>query len=572
MDYRETYNKWLNSPNINEEERDVLQSMTPDEAHEAFYRSAEFGTGGMRGIMGPGTNRLNRYTVRMAAKALADMLLAGKETPRVVVAFDTRNNSQAFARETAEVLAGAGVKTYLFDRPSPVPLLSFAVRHLQADGGVVITASHNTREYNGFKVYDETGCQMLPEETERIASAMEAIDDPLAIEGMNLDDAVIDAGMVVPVGDSVIESFLEAIEDCGRGPVEYGDLKVVYTPLHGSGRDYVTEALAKAGFKDVRLVPEQSDFNGDFPTVKKPNPEDPAALEMAAAMARDEDIILGTDPDCDRVGAGVVNGWRVDYITGNQMGILLIDYLCRIAAERVEGCGGCSDGADCRGRKIITTIVSSQMGPLIAEEKGIDVEYVLTGFKYIGKVMNDMEAEGRLTDFLMGYEESYGYLTGTHARDKDGVSTALAICRMAAYHKAHGKTLTDVLAELYARLGYWHDSQESFVFEGADGVETMRKIMEEFRERKEDIFGDSDCDMTGGSIRYVDYSCDETGLPKADVLKYFFEDGSWVAIRPSGTEPKIKVYYCMRGDDEGEAIAVRDKASACIHKLTGAYA
>lgn len=560
MDYRENYKKWLESPNISEEERDELKRMTPEEAHEAFYRTAEFGTGGMRGIMGLGTNRLNRYTVRMAAKALSDMLLSHKDNPKVVVAFDTRNNSEAFARETAEVLAKAGVKTYLFDRPSPVPLLSFAVRHLKADGGVVITASHNTREYNGFKVYDETGCQMLPDKTGRIAEAMEAIEDPLSIEGINLDDAVLGSNMVVPVGDRIIESFQDAIAGCGRGSEDYTDLKVVYTSLHGSGRDYVLEALAKAGFTDVRLVPEQSDFNGDFPTVKKPNPEDSEALRMAAAIAGDADIIMGTDPDCDRVGIGVVNGWRVDYITGNQMGILLIDYLCRIAGE------------ECRDKKIITTIVSSQMGPIIAEKNGIDVEYVLTGFKYIGQVMNNMARDGRLDDFLMGYEESYGYLTGSHARDKDGVSAALAICRMAAYHKAHGRTLTEVLGELYRELGYWHDSQESFVFEGSGGADTMKKIMEGFREKKESFFGALDDEASEGSIRYVDYSRDETGLPKADVLKYFFEDGSWAAVRPSGTEPKIKVYYCMKGSNEKEALIRRDKASECVHNLTGEYA
>lgn len=555
MDYREEYSKWLNSPYISEKDRNILQSMTVEEVHEAFYKPAEFGTGGMRGIMGPGTNRLNKYTIRLAARGMADILPKGA---RVVVAYDTRNGSKAFAEETAMVLAACGVKVYLFDRPSPVPLLSFAVRRLEADGGVVITASHNTKEYNGFKAYDETGCQLLPDMTEAIAEAMAGIDDPTAIETVSMDDAIIDLGLIVPIGESIIEEFQDSISDCGLREEggEAEDLKIVYTSLHGSGRDYVMQALNRAGFSDVTLVKEQAEYDGNFPTVKKPNPEDSAALEMAAAIGKDADIIIGTDPDCDRVGVGVVDRdeltgeQKVTYLSGNQTGVLLIDYL----KEK---------------RTLITTIVTSEMGPLIARDRGMEIRYVLTGFKYIGGIMNEMEAEGCLDEFFMGYEESYGYLTGTHARDKDGVSAALAICRMAAYHKARGKSLTQVLAELYERYGYWKDSQESLVYEGSQGAETMAKIMESFRGTGADLFGKLSAE--DGRARYIDYLEETEGLPKADVLKYRFEDGSWVAVRPSGTEPKIKIYYCIKGENEAAACSRLENVADCVHELTGAY-
>ena len=578
MDYREIYNKWLESPYVTEEDKAELRVMSDDDIHEAFYKTAEFGTGGMRGIMGLGTNRLNKYMIRLAAKGLADLINSrparddgrfSLPVHKVVVAYDTRNNSAAFAEETARVLAANGIRAYLFDRPSPVPLLSFAVRDLGADGGVVITASHNTREYNGFKAYDETGCQMQPDLTEQIAANMDAIEDPLAIQLANMDDAIIDTRLIVPTGQDIIDRFLEAIKTCGMPNLseeeikaEAAGLKVYYTPLHGGGRDYVMDALKDAGFENVNLVPDQARFDGDFPSVKKPNPEDSAALEMAVnmAFAQGADLVIGTDPDCDRVGAAVINKNAVGdqpkatYITGNQMGVLLIDYLCRIAGENNEN------------KRLITTIVTSALGPMIAKDHGIAVSYVLTGFKYIGGIMNQMEKAEKLEEFFMGYEESYGYLMGPHARDKDGVSAALTICRMAAYHKARGKNLVNVLNDIYMKYGFWFDSQESFVFEGSEGEETMRCLMKSFREMEGRIFGGF-----ASEVRYGDFLNEGSGLPKADVLKYLFRDGSWVAIRPSGTEPKIKVYYCMRGDSAIEAADRQAEASACIHRLTDKF-
>lgn len=580
MDYINEYEKWIGSPYITEADKQILRGMSDEEIHEAFYKTAEFGTGGMRGIMGLGMNRINIYTIRMAAKALADMM---PENAKIVVAYDTRHGSKDFAEETAKVLAAAGIKTYLFDRVSPVPLLSFAVRKLGANGGVVITASHNTKEYNGFKAYDETGCQCLPDKTEAIAANMEKMEDPLAIDTVNLDDAIIDTGMIVPAGQIIIDEFMEAIAHCGEYRYATGNLKIVYTPLHGSGRDYVLQALKNAGFTETKLVPGQAEFDGDFPTVKKPNPEDPNALDMASKIATGaitvdtsvssgmglwtdgsavSDIIIGTDPDCDRVGVGVVcknaetGRPEVKYLTGNQTGVLLIDYLCRIAAPVDDESGDVP-------QKLITTIVTSELGPIIARSHGVDVSYVLTGFKYIGGVMNEMERAGKIDKFFMGYEESYGYLTGTHARDKDGVGAALTICRMAAYHKANGRTLIDALDILYAKYGFWMDKQESLVYEGSEGEETMKKIMTAFRERKERLFG--------SDVRYEDFENEGTGPSKADVLRYLFEDGSWIAVRPSGTEPKIKIYYCMRGANETEADTRQKAASDCIRQLTGEY-
>lgn len=557
MSYREEYDNWINSPNLTDDEKAELRSMDDKQAEDAFYKSCDFGTAGMRGIMGLGTNRINKYTVRMAAKAMAAMLLEknnkepeesrekkgffaklfGKkdevEAPKlsVVIAYDTRNNSKELALETAGVLSASGIRAMLFKVCAPVPLLSFAIRHLDADGGVVVTASHNTKEYNGFKVYDETGCQLKPELAEIIADKMGKFEDPLSIDA---------SGTYEYVSDSVTEAFQKAISGLGVPGEGFdlekaaSELKVVYTPLHGSGRDYILDALKRGGFCNVSLCDVQGDFNGDFPTVVKPNPEDKEALAIACKQAIKEgaDIVIGTDPDCDRIGIAVANEGEFICLSGNQTGALLVDYL-----------SDCRQSADKDGEKpaVITTIVTGELGVITGLLKGSNVIKTLTGFKYIGDIMNEMEAEGKEEHFLLGYEESYGYLPGTHARDKDGVSTALVICRMAAYYKAQGLKLTDVLEKLYSQAGYWLDRQESFVFEGAVGDEKMRSIMARFRVKGAENKG------------FTDYKQGAEGLPSADVLRFTMDDSSWIAIRPSGTEPKIKVYYCIRGNSKEEA-------------------
>lgn len=527
MDYKKVYDEWIGSPALTEEEKAALKAMSEEDIYEAFYKYAEFGTAGMRGVMGLGTNRLNKYTVRMASKGLAQLLGKGS---KVAVAYDTRNNSVEFAEETARVLAAAGIKVYLFDRYSPVPLLSYAVRELGCDGGVVITASHNTSEYNGFKVYDETGCQMNEEMAGKIAANIDALSDGLAVETVNMEHENI-----IKVGEELIDKFIEAVAACDTGidRAAAKDLKIVYTSLHGSGRDYVLKSLEKAGFSQVKLVEQQAGFNGDFPTVAKPNPEDKAAFAMAEeiALAEGADVIIGTDPDCDRIGIGVVDNGRAEYLTGNQTGVLLIDFLARMDKSP-------------EGKKLITTIVTSDMGRVAAESYGVEVIKTFTGFKNIGAVMNALEPG----EYFMGYEESYGYLPGEHARDKDGVSAALVVCQMAAYWKSCGKTLAETLDELYAEHGYWIDRQQSFTFEGSAGVEKMAAIMETFRNEADKVF-----DGVGEVDEFLDYSKGIDGFPPANVLKFVFTGGSWIAIRPSGTEPKIKFYYCITASKKKDA-------------------
>ncbi|MDO4546105.1 MAG: GtrA family protein [Bacillota bacterium] len=531
------YNKWVGSPYISEKEKEQLKQMSEQEIKDAFYKNAEFGTAGMRGIMGLGTNRINKYTIRMAAKGLADLLGEGS---RVAIAYDTRNHSDEFAKEAARVLAAAGIKASLFDRYSPVPLLSFAVRELNCDGGIVITASHNTKEYNGFKVYDGTGCQMDPELAGNIAANIDKLDNPLRIPIAEPDHENIEI-----IGPEITDKFLQAVERCAVSLPEKAasELKIVYTPLHGSGRDFVLGALKKSGFSNISTVQQQMEFNGDFPTVKKPNPEDRAALELAAqqALADDADILIGTDPDCDRIGVGVKHNDGIIYLTGNQTGVLLIDFLAQMKPTG--------------DKTLITSVVTSEMGAAVAESYGLNVIKTLTGFKFIGGEMNQLPAE----EFFMGYEESYGYLVGDHARDKDGVSAALLICQMAVWYKSQGKTLIDILQELYDRHGYWIDEQESFVFEGAEGDKTMKEIMAALEREGDESFSE-----VGQLDEFIDYNCGIGELPPSNVLKYVFSDGSWLAVRPSGTEPKIKVYYCIKGEDSAAADRMYEKLKRSV--------
>ena len=541
MEFKRIYEEWAASPALTDEEKAELAVMSEEDIYESFYKYAEFGTAGMRGIMGLGTNRLNKYTIRMASKGLAQLLGEGS---KVAVAYDTRNNSVEFAEETAKVLAAAGIKVYLFDRCSPVPLLSYAVRELGCDGGVVITASHNTSEYNGFKVYDNTGCQMNEEMTGKIAANIDALTDGLAVATADLNSENIEY-----VGDELIDKFIEVVAACDTGidKAAAEDIKIVYTSLHGSGRDYVLETLERTGFVQVSLVEQQAEFDGDFPTVAKPNPEDKAAFAIAEeiALANGADVIIGTDPDCDRIGIGVVKDGSVECLTGNQTGVLLIDFLARMDENAA-------------GKKLITTIVTSDMGKAAAESYGVDVIKTFTGFKNIGAVMNELKPG----QYFMGYEESYGYLPGEHARDKDGVSAALVICQMAAYWKSQGKTLVEALDELYDKHGYWIDRQQSFTFEGSAGVEKMASIMETFRSKGAEVFAGA-----GDVDEFLDYSKGIDGFPPANVLKFMFAGGSWIAIRPSGTEPKIKFYYCITAPKKQDAEDKFDSLKKCIEEL-----
>ena len=540
MNYREEYEKWMNSSSLSDEEKKQLAEMSEEEISDAFYKRLEFGTAGMRGVMGLGTNRLNRYMVRMAAKGLADMLGEGS---KVAVAFDTRHHSRELAEEASGVLAACGINALLFDRYSPVPLLSFAVRDLACDGGIVITASHNTSEYNGFKVYDNTGCQLCNEPAAIISGNMDKLDDPLAIAVAAADD-----DRITRIGQQVVDRFMDAVQECGADidSEAAAGLKVVYTSLHGSGRDYVMKTLERAGFSDVMLVDEQSDYNGDFPTVRKPNPEDPAAFAIAEriALENDADIIIGTDPDSDRIGAGVRHDGKIVYLSGNQTGTLIVDFLGRMR------------GAE--GKKLITSIVTGDMGPAVAESYGAETVRTYTGFKNLGAEMNRSDD----SEILMAYEESFGYLAGTHIRDKDGVSSSLLVCQMAAYWKQKGCTLIDALEQLYQKHGYYIDDQSSFVFEGEAGAQKIASLMEWFREKREDAL----CDAADVESM-MDYSEGIDGLPPDNVLRYVLKNGSWLAVRPSGTEPKIKFYYCVKGSDRDAAEELHSRLKQTVEDI-----
>lgn len=526
MDYRKIYEKWVESPHLEQDEKRILAEMSEDELADAFYRKLSFGTAGMRGIMGLGTNRMNRYTIRMAAKGFAGILGEGA---KVAIAYDTRNHSDEFAKEAARVLAASGIKALLFDRYSPVPLLSFTVRDLKCDGGIVITASHNLPAYNGFKVYDSTGCQLGRESAAKISANIEDLDDELGIPVSGEDDPNIEY-----IGQEVIDRFMDAVQKCGvdTAPEAASDLSVVYTPLHGSGREYVLETLRRAGFSNVTLVKEQADYNGDFPTVRKPNPEETAVFYIAEEKAEKTgaDLIIGTDPDSDRIGAGVMHDGKIVYLSGNQTGALFVDFLARMRPSE--------------GKKLITSIVTGDMGQDIAASYGVETIRTFTGFKDLAAEMNRHPED----EILMAYEESYGYLTGTHIRDKDGISSSLVMCQMAAYWKQHGKTLIDVLEDLFDEHGYYIDDQLSFVFEGAAGADRIASIMKRFRSDGESVFADI-CELA--ELR--DYSRGAEGVAEANVLKFMFSNGSWAAARPSGTEPKVKFYCCIKDRDREKA-------------------
>lgn len=526
MKYRESYRKWMESPHISSEDKRKLQSMNDDEIYEAFYKNIEFGTAGMRGKMGLGINRINKYTIRMASRALAAILGKGA---KAAIAYDTRNGSKEFALESARVLGAYGVNVLLFDRFSPVPLLSYTIREYGCDGGAVITASHNSKEYNGFKTYGSSGVQMAPDMTERISRIIGSMKDPLDIKMCSSDSP-----MITYIGRKAAEKFEKAVIGCSllKKGESKKNLRVVYTPLYGSGRDYVKNILKADEFINVKLVEMQCNFNGDFPGLVKPNPELPEVFSEAEKEAEkfDADLIIGTDPDSDRVGVGVRCGKGYKYLTGNQTGALLVDFICRMKKGR--------------RRTLVTTVVTGELGSDIAKKNGCRVLKTLTGSKYVCDRLDMLTDE----QFLLGYEESYGYVAGRHVRDKDGVSAAMLICEMAAYLKEYDMTLVDRLSELYEEFGYYADGQDSISYEGSKGADEIERIMEELRYHGAEYFKN-----TGDISEIIDFKEGEHGLPPSNLMKFVFDNGSWVSARPSGTEPNIKIYYCMKGSDAENA-------------------
>jgi phosphoglucomutase len=546
------YESWLADPVIDEATKEELRRIAGQtaEIEDRFYRDLSFGTGGLRGVIGAGTNRMNIYTVGRATQGLARYVKEqaaeqGKQ-PAVVIAHDSRFGSPQFAEEAALVLAANGVKAYLFESLRPTPELSFAVRHLGATGGIVITASHNPPEYNGYKVYASDGCQLVPDQAAKVTAWIGEVASLADVKKIGRQEAM-EAGLLEIIGEAVDRAYIAAVTAAVPGGDEVrkaaGELKVVYTPLHGAGNVPVREALKAAGFTRVSVVKEQEQPDPRFSTVKSPNPEEREAFTLALQVAEQEgaDILIGTDPDCDRMGAAVrdASGGFV-LLTGNQSGAIMLHYLLsRYAAEgRLP-----EDGA------VIKTIVTSELGAEIARRHGLKVFNTLTGFKYIGEKMTAFENNGGKPAFVFGYEESYGYLAGTYARDKDAVLASLLICEAAAWYKARGLSLHDVLQDIFREYGYYLESLESRTMKGKDGMERMAAIMDAWR-------GAPPAELAGIRVTGVlDYIQGIDGLPKENVLKYLLADGSWFCLRPSGTEPKIKLYFAVKGADRTDAEA-----------------
>ncbi|MBE6624582.1 MAG: phospho-sugar mutase [Ruminococcaceae bacterium] len=548
----DTYELWRTNELFDKQTRDELNAdLGEKEIEDRFWRDLEFGTGGLRGVMGAGTNRMNKYIIRKASRGLADYLndKYGKSVSRgVAIGYDSRNNSDKFALEAALTLIGAGIPAHLYDQLEPTPVLSFTVRELGCIGGIVVTASHNPKEYNGYKVYDEQGCQVLIDDANKIISYVNAIEDITAIPVA--DEAESRAnGMLKSIPSTVLDSFNECVKAQAHD-IGAKSAKIVYTALHGTGNVPVRRVLSELGY-DVTIVKEQEMPNGDFPTVVSPNPENAEALELGCKLCEKigADLILGTDPDCDRVGIAVNTRDGMKLLTGNQVGALLVDYVIKMNKAQID-----------KTSTVVKTVVTSELGAAIAKANGCRVVETLTGFKFIGEQMCIYEKTGY--KFVIGYEESYGYLVGMHARDKDAVVSSMLICEMACYYKNQGKTLVDVMEDIYAEYGYYLDKLDNFTLKGIDGLEKIGAIMKEMRENGKSLLSDV--------VTVYDYSKGIDDLPKSDVLKFIFEDGSWIAIRPSGTEPKIKIYYSIRGESKDEATKVLEARRAVIARVINA--
>ena len=547
MSYKEMFEFWLEDDYFDQDTKNELLAIrnNEEEVEDRFYKDIAFGTGGLRGIMGAGSNRMNKYTIGKATQGLADYLKAEfKDNLSVAIAHDSRNNSADFAKAAAEVLCANGIKVYLYDTLMPTPVLSFTVKHLGCTAGIVVTASHNPKEYNGYKVYDANGCQLVPEFANKVIAYVDAVTDLKSVPHANLDEAKAN-GLFTYIGSEVLDAFLAEVKKQSLY-TEKSDVKIVYTPLHGTGNIPVRKILEGM---NVSVVKEQELPDGNFSTVRSPNPEERDALNLALkqAEAEDADLVLGTDPDCDRVGIGVKHDGKFTLMTGNQVGALLVNFVLSMKKDSLN-----------EKSTLVKTIVTSELGANIGRHFGLNIVETLTGFKYIGDQINKYEKNGD-KEFVIGYEESYGYLVGAHARDKDAVVSSMLICQMAAYYHNQGKDLVEVLNDIYKEYGFYLDSLDTFTLKGIDGAQKIQSLMTEFRENGSSMFD---------SLEQVnDYSKGIGDLPKENVLKYIFADGSWMAIRPSGTEPKLKVYYSIQDASRDNAYARLDKIKAKMHSV-----
>lgn len=546
MLYREEYKKWLK--NVTEEEiLRALKNMNESEIEDAFYRNLAFGTGGLRGTIGAGTNRMNDYTVAKASQGLADYLIRTYAYPSVSIGYDSRIKSDSFAKVAASVFAANGIEVYLWPRLNPVPTVSFATRYLHTSAGVMITASHNPAKYNGYKVYGSDGCQITTEAAGEILSEIEKLDIFSDVKTINFETALKEE-KIKYISDEVLTAFIEEVK---KQSVLFGesvdkDVAIVYSPLNGTGYIPVTRALKEMGYTNITLVEEQRLPDGNFPTCPYPNPEVKEAMVLGMEYAKkcNADLLLATDPDCDRVGIAV-KSTEGDYVllSGNETGILLLDYICsqRVKHHQMP-----------ENPVMIKTIVTMDLAERIASDYGVKTVNVLTGFKFIGEQIGLLEKNGKKDSYIFGFEESYGYLSGNYVRDKDAVNGACLICEMFSYYKTQGFSLLDKLNELYDKYGYCLNTLHSFEFDGSAGMVKMADIMKKFH--KEVGIGYL---LAGKKIEIVeDYSTGLNGLPKSDVLKYKMEENCSVVVRPSGTEPKIKIYISVSAETKDKAVVV----------------
>lgn len=527
-------------------------------AVDAFFQDLAFGTAGLRGTLGAGTNRMNIYTVGRATQGFADYLNANFENPSVAIARDSRNKGELFVQVTASILAANGIVAHVYPKISPVPTLSFAVRDLGCSGGICMTASHNPAAYNGYKAYGPDGCQITSEAAKAISASIANTDAFSGVKTMGFDEAVA-SGMVKWIDDAVLERYYDAVlsksvSSLSAEQVAEAPLKLVYTPLNGTGLIPVTTVLERAGISDITVVPEQREPNGDFPTCPYPNPEIREAMQKGIDLCEEvhPDLLLATDPDADRVGVACKDGDDYTLLTGNEMGVLLLDYIARMRSER---------GEDLSDKVAVTTIVSSAMVDALAAEYGFELRRCLTGFKYIGDIITELSDAGQVDRFIFGFEESYGYLSGDHVRDKDAVNASLLICQMAQDYKLRGMNLAQAMRALYEKHGWWLNRTASVSFPGAAGAETMRGIMAKLREQ-------APSELAGRAVEaVVDYEGGVNGLPSANVVEFDVEGGNKVIVRPSGTEPKIKLYVFAKDADRAAADALLDALEAAGREL-----
>lgn len=550
VDVYELLNTWL--ANVTDEEllaelKAMQEAGDEDAITDAFFQDLAFGTAGLRGTIGAGTNRMNIYTVGRATQGFADYLNKTFENPTVAIARDSRNKGELFVKTTAAILAANGVTSYVYPKISPVPTLSWATRYLKCSGGICMTASHNPAPYNGYKAYGPDGCQITSEAADAISAAMNACDPFKDIKTMDFD-AAVEQGLVKWIDDEVLDAYYDAVADKSVNnltdeQIANAPLKLVYTPLNGTGLIPVTTVLNKVGITDITVVPEQRDPDGDFPTCPYPNPEIREAMQKGIDLCQEvkPDLLLATDPDADRVGVACADGDDYTLLTGNEMGVLLLDYICKMRAER---------GEDLSNKVAVTTIVSSAMVDALAAEYGFELRRCLTGFKYIGDIITGLSDAGEVDRFIFGFEESYGYLSGDHVRDKDAVNASMLICQMAQYYKLQGKNLVEAMRDLYEKHGYYHNKTVSLSYPGADGAAKMAGIMKSLRD-------EAPAEIAGSKVEaVVDYATCVNGLPAADVIEFDLEGGNKAIVRPSGTEPKIKLYIFAKGEDAAAADAL----------------